>query len=417
MDVRGHAQPCELELTKVSDKGPRRLWAATRDKNVLETRAGPVGRPPKVTPKSFPDDASAARAFDKAVRAKLRSGYAFVRDPSDASRGDIVTVAFASGGGGGPILDLSVDGKLALTAGCKGAPVAVWLETIETTSGKRRRIFDKSVAAGRQIFLHSACFDRTGQAVILLLGKETLRLDLVSGKLEPIAKYVEFQTARFNPFLLHPHFDRARERLVVFDKRSLVRVLDSGGNQLFEVSMEHPTTECRAAQLSPSGKLLALVRVSRGIVYNHDDAKHDATNAVDVWDVDTGKRRDTIELETPVDQVGIDSTDRLLTMSWQYAQGPVIHDLRMYQELHRFTDPWRTDRLATAYGWDWSPDGSLLAVGREGLSVYAAEDIANITDVPVESSGEFRVKRVVFSGDGTLLGTYEGGLFVLRSMR
>jgi hypothetical protein len=50
---------------------------------------------------------------------------------------------------------------------------------------------------------------------------------------------------------------------------------------VLEVDLGSATTECRAAGISPSGKLLALYRVSRGLVYSHADAMHDDTNVVE----------------------------------------------------------------------------------------------------------------------------------------
>jgi hypothetical protein len=412
MDMRGYENGSTIELVKVDTKGKRRFWAVRRDGTALETRTWNAGKTPKVTRKDQEDDSAAMRGFDKAVRAKLRDGFALVRDPDGAERGSIVFAAFASGGGGGPVLDLSFDGTLAVTAGMRGAPTSVWLETVDTRTGARERVFEKTVTS--QVFLHTACFDRSGENIVVSVDEQTLGLDLRTGKTRRIAGYNEGSSADFNPFVVQPHFDGARERLVVFDKGTVVRVLGAAGETLLEVPMKHRTTECRAARISPSGKLLALYRVSRGIVYEHDDAKKDTTNVVDVWDVDRGTLRATLEMPCKIDKVGLDARDEVLVVSWEYAQGPVLYDLGTGKERHRFADPSRDDRLATAYAWDWSLDGARLAVGREKLAVYAAN--GGMREVAVERSGGYRVNRVVHSGDGSRLATFEDGTLVVRAM-
>ena len=54
------------------------------------------------------------------------------------------------------------------------------------------------------------------------------RYELAAGELTRLAKFREGRGAHFNPHVLRPHLDQARERLVLFDTGSVVRVLDSG---------------------------------------------------------------------------------------------------------------------------------------------------------------------------------------------
>jgi hypothetical protein len=409
MDMRGSEDGSSIELVKVDGKGKRRFWGVRRDGATIEARTWTEGKAPKPTSKVQADEAAAMRAFDKAVRSKLRDGYVFVRDPRGVESGAIVFAAFASGGGGGPVLDLSFDGTLAVTAGMRGAPTDIWLETVDTRTGARERVYAKT--AERQVFLHTACFDHAGESIVLLVNEQTLHLDLRSGKTRTIA---DCSGPNFNPFVVQPHFDRARERLVVFDKGTIVRVLGKEGQPLLDVPLEHKTTECRAARISPSGKLLALYRVSRGIVYGHDDAKGDTTNVVDVWDVDQGKLRTTLEMPTKIDRVGLDPRDEVLVVSLQYCEGPVLYDLATGKARFRFAASAGNDRLPTVHAWDWSPDGARLAVGRETLVVYAYTE--GMREVEVERSSEYRVKKVVHSGDGVLLATFEDGTVVVRAM-
>ena len=73
---------------------------------------------------------------------------------------------------------------------------------------------------------------------------------------------------------VRPSQDAARRRLVVFDEGSVVRVLDERGRTVAQVPTASPTTVCRAGAISPSGRLLALYRVSRDLVYGQADARH-----------------------------------------------------------------------------------------------------------------------------------------------
>src|SRR5262249_40959675 len=154
---------------------------------------------------------------------------------------------------------------------------------------------------------------------------ETWHLDLHSGVRKRVAGYQHFRTANFNPHVVRPTQDAARRRLVVFDAGNVVRVLE-GGRAVLEVSTASKTVECRAGGISPSGSLLGLYRVSRGIVYGHEDARDDTTNEVEVWDVDRGKLRRKLPFSVRLDQVGFDPKDEQLIVTRAYS-GPAAYAL------------------------------------------------------------------------------------------
>ncbi|MDB4929481.1 MAG: hypothetical protein JWM10_1965 [Myxococcaceae bacterium] len=402
-----------IELVKVDARGAKRRCQLSLEGTTVVTAAGPDGKPLKSVSKPFADESTAARAYDKALRAKLRDGFAFVRDPATAGVGDVVLRAFASSAGAGFLLDLSPDGRFAATVGSATGLSSYWVELVDVATGARRTVLERS-AAPRQGFVHAVLFDASAAALYLAENETTLRLDLATGAVTPVAGYREDAATRFNPFVVRPHFDRARERLVVFDAGDRVRVLDAAGAAVFELDVGSPTTECRAAGISPSGKLLALYRVSRGRVYGHADAMHDDTNLVEVWDVDAGTLRTTIALADKLSAVGVDPADGSLLVTREYAQGPVAYDLATGAEQWRFDDPWRTDRLAEAHAWEFSPDGSLLAVGRASTALY---DAATRTEIPLAEPGGYQVPRVRFSADGALLASAEHGACVVRRVR
>jgi hypothetical protein len=226
-----------------------------------------------------------------------------------------------------------------------------------------------------------------------------------------VAGYIQFRTANFNPYVVRPTLDAARRRLVVFDEGDVVRVLE-GGRVVLEVSTASKTLECRGGGISPSGRLLALYRVSRGIVYAHQDALHDTTNEVEVWDIEQGKPRMKLPVDGQLEQVGFDTTDEHLIVIDDYS-GPAAYALSSGQEVWRFGGIDRFNSSATCYSWAFSPDGSLLAVGRDGLFLY---DAVSRKPIPVPEPGGDKVERVFFSGDGRLLASDCFGTAVVRKV-
>lgn len=408
MDRYARHDGASIELEKIDAKGKRRFWTARCVGSKLETKTYLEGKTPKPSTKSLSDAYASARAYHKAVASKLRSGYVFRQDPGELEPRSICFAAFASGGGGGPVLDLSLDGTRALTAGHRGAPKAVWLETIDTDTGARHRIFEREVEQG-QLFLHSACFDQSGRAVVLQLEQETFKLDIESGELSRIASYGRDDGSQFNPFVVRPHFDGGRRRLVLFDRGSVVRVVDEAGASLLEVDVSHATTECRSAAISHSGKLLALYRASRGLIYGHDDAKHDSTNVVELWDIDGGELRKTFEFKELLDSVGLDAHDQLLMMTRKDLRGPILVELATGRELFEFD--------AVAYTWAWAPDGSMLATAGHALRLWAVRGLGRFEEIPIEDALPGRIMHVSFSSDGGLVASYEGNMLTLRRLR
>jgi sugar lactone lactonase YvrE len=402
-----------IALVKTAPKGaPRRCRVAVVGTDLI-TETGPVGKAPKVATKPYASAHDARRAWDKAVRDKLRDDFAFVRPYGETPLGGVMLVAFASGAGAGTLLDLSPDGRFAVTLGSDAKLAGYHVEVIEVATGARRRVLEHTNPA-TQNFVMAAFFNATGGAVYLAPRDETLRLDLATGATTRVAGYRESIDARFNPFVVQPHTDRDRGRVVVFDAGTHVRVLDRDDRVLFSACLASSTTECRAARISPSGHLLALYRVSRGIAYGHEDATHDDTSVVEVWDVDTGALRASLPMPTQVDAVGFTPDDATLLVTEYYARGPVAYDLATGEERWRLNDPHRPGELASCHTWAYSPDGSLLAVGHSATGLYEA---ATRAPVPLDPAGMYRTPWVRFSDDGRLLASAEGGLCVVRRVR
>ena len=377
---------------------PKRVRLRIVKKKTLEQTV--FNKTPKVTTKTFKDEFTASREFEKAVRKKLRDDYVVL---GEAKPGNIILEAFAPGGGGGPVLDMSMDGRFIVTASITSEQnFGAKLETVEVATGARHLVLEESGA--QQNFLHAALFDRSGESLIVSLREETFRLDIASGKRTPIAKVKD---RAFNPFVVQPCFDNERKRLVVFDeaKSPVVRVLDESGKKLLDVSMKSQTTECRGAGISPSGRLLALYVSSRGIIYGHDDAMTDTTNDVQIWDIEAGERWETVTVADKLHGVGLSYDDTTLLVTDEYYNGPTA------LEIPSGTVKWKLakDGMRTE-AWTYSPDGKRLAIAGnvfEILDAKTRKPAIELTEVyarrPSRPIFSRDGKRVALSADGTAI--------------
>lgn len=397
----------EKRLVSVGARA-RRFFRARLEGATLESASWVEGGPPKVTKTSFDDEASAEVEYGKALRKKMRDGYAFLAE-GPVPFGGVVHESFAGGGGGGPVLDLSFDGRRAVTAsispatnfGCK-------LHLIDVATGARRVVLDEPAGA-TQNFLHVALFRRDGDGLYYVHRDATCHLDFATGERRRLATCRGDgdggRVCDFNPFVVRPQFDRERRRLLVFAECGVARVIDVEGGErpLLEVRANSSTAECRAAALSASGARLALYVASRHFIYGHDDARDDATSEIQLWDVDRGDRLATWSVEERLHaSLCFSSDDRTLFVTKarvgracaiDTGDGRVDHDLGALADLEAF-----------------SPDGRFfVAGGRAGL--YDAE-----TRRAVLGGEGYRRGPAVFSGDGTRLAEFGEGCCVVRSL-
>lgn len=359
---------------------------------------------PRQAARTLASPAAAAAEFDKLERRRFADGYVRLRGCDTVEAGGVVFECY------GPVLhDLSADGRT-LAIARYGSARDRWarIELVDTATGARRALFQEPAAA-HPPYVHAALFDHAGQSLAVLLNAATFRVDLRTGARQPLAAFVESRTASFNPHVVRPSQDTARRRLVVFDAGDVVRVLE-GDRAVLEVSTASKTTECRGARISPSGRLLAVYRASRGVVYNHPDARDDTTNEVEVWDIDAGRPRTKFAMPEPVSQVGFDPADEHLIVAFDY-YGPGAFALATGEIAWRYGGPDRPiDSICTC--WAYAPDGSLLAVcRRHEISLYRAQTRER---VPYPDMSAYRPDRIVFSGDGQVFVGERGLNVVLR---
>jgi hypothetical protein len=394
----------ESDLT-LADGVKTRHWRARLDGATLVQTTWADGGKPKETVRALASAAAAAAELDKLERRRFADGYARLHDYEAVRPGVAVFECY------GPVLhDLSADGT-ALALARYGAAKDRWcrVERVETLTGARRVVFEEPASARVGPYVHAALFDHAGESLVVLLNTHTFRVDLRTGAREPLAGYEEFRTSRFNPHVVRPSQDAARRRLVVFDTGDVVRVVE-GGRALLEVSTTSPTAECRGGRVSPSGRLLAVYRVSRGVAYNHPDARVDTTNEVEVWEIDAGRPLTKIAMPEPVGQVGFDPADEHLIVSFG-CYGPAAYSLASGEKVWQYGGPARPlDSIC--YGWSFSPDGSLLAVGRSHeICLYRGKARE---PAPFPDAGAYRAERVVFSGNGRVFAAERGLNVVVR---
>lgn len=389
----------EITLVLPDSAGPKyRMFGVFDTTFVRSARSGDGAA--RETRKDFADPAAAVIALRREVGKAMRAGFVRLGGVEDP----VVLEFMPPGKTSSRAMDLHPDGRTVLIA-YDGA-----IRLVDVATGVRRTVHAVP-AAERLTGIDTALFDATGSAVVYTVGGSTRRLDLGTLHEEPLADYRQFENALFNPHTVQPAWDAARRRLVVFDADDRVRVLDTAGAPVCEVSTRSPTTECRGAALSPSGRLLAVWRVSRGLVYGHRDASADPTNEVEVWDVDAGRPVARVPLEWEIGDLGFDPSETLLLVNRGRVHGPFAISIDTGEPAWHLADPHHPNGWATCYAWAYSPDGRRIAVGghrTSALRVYDA-DLRERDAVALPGHDEQRVRRLAFSADGTLLAT--GGDF------
>ncbi len=280
-----------------------------------------------------------------------------------------------------------------------------WLHEVDLQAATTREVFhdDGNWYGGSQTFSHRALYLGPTTALFAVNGR-TWRVDLASGKAEPLASYQEHANdAHFNPHCVWPSRDAAGERALVFDRGDRLRVVDRTGAELFAVSLASATSECRAGAISMSGRRVVAYVVSRHIIYGHADAAVDQTQEVRVWDVDSAKLLYQVPFNYKLDRVGLSPDDRQLVVLREYAQGPAIFDLDSKKRCHVFDDPHRDDRWATCRTWAYSPNGSMLALGGHGVRVVDPGNFQTIMHLHEPHHGYHETRHLEFSSDSRML--------------
>ncbi|MDG4791333.1 WD40 repeat domain-containing protein [Micromonospora sp. WMMD1102] len=425
--------PIDMTLTFPDPARPK-FYRIRLDGRRLIRTAWTEGRKPRETVKylDVSYDHEAEWACWKVRDKMMREGFCRVADVAGAARGDTVLEFLVPNRSSGDVFDLSPDGRTLVVGTMLKEAYGAEIHLVDIATGHRRLLHTEppetrpEPLGKAQTFIHTVFFDADGERIIYALNEETRLLDPASGQQRTLAAYRQYQDAQFNPFCVQPVWDAARRRLLVFDAGDMVRVIDTDGSVLFEVCTKAGTTECRAGALSPSGRLLALYRPSRGVVYRHEDALHDPTNEIEVWDIAAGRLTARIPAPVPpagarqLHKIGFDPTESLVVTNPDPVQGPCALSIETGELVWHFPDAYRTDRWDTCYGWDYSPDGATLAIGRRGDTevVDAATRVADSAFERCPATGPTgRTYRVKLAADGTLLASGgDSGRILVRKL-
>ena len=319
------------------------------------------------------NESDAKHAFDRARDQLMRKGYCRVIDAASAARGDTVLEVLVPNRCPADVFDIAPDGRTLVIGTMLADAYGAEIHLVDISTGQRRLIHAEPPEirpTGKgQTFLHAVLFHADGERIVYALNGETRLLDPATGQQRALAVYRQWTDAAFNPFCVRPLWNGDRSRLLVFDAGDMVRVLDANGSPLWELSTTDSWTECRAGTLSPSGRLAAVYRASRGVIYHHSDALHDTTNQIEVWDIAAGRL--ITQLPAPVDgqavhRIGFDPTERLIVTNPFPARGPCALSVDTGELAWHFPDKYRTDRWDVCFAWAHSPDGATLAIGRGG---------------------------------------------------
>ncbi|MGW1998099.1 WD40 repeat domain-containing protein [Embleya sp. NPDC001921] len=376
-----------------------------------ESRAGTTGRL-RQSGKEYGSPREARCALATEQRQRMRGGFVALRDPAEAAFGESILVCAVPTPVASEALDLHPEGHtLVVGTTLKGSGAGIHL--IDVRTGIRRLVHTEPSKAG-QAFVHSVRFGADGRGVVYALDGETRYLDLRSGTSHTLGAHDELRgSSNFNPFHVRPSWDRARRRLLVFDAGARIRVVDDAWESLLDLDVAR-RPECRAGALSPSGRLLAL-------------AFGTTSSDIEVWDVDSGRQVHHHRFPRPfpydhssaglrVKALGFDPTERHLIANGGFDQGPCSISLETGKFGWAVPDPHRSVSWGTC--WDFSPDGSLLAVG--GMRRVRLQDAATGAGTPVQPAPTEigHILRVVFSDAGDLLACAGsgGGIVVLRAI-
>ncbi|MFR9779687.1 WD40 repeat domain-containing protein [Micromonospora sp. MS34] len=384
-------------LTQPGPPTPRHLHLAVDGARLLRRswRGSAKGRH---SARDFPSPQAARDALAREAAARMREGYVFVRDPAGTPPGEPVLRCAPPNRHGPQTLDLHPHGHTLAVASPHRDAYGADLHLVDVATGQRRLLHTETPGRGEQTFIHTVLFDGDGTGLVYALNGETRHLDLSTGTTRVLARYAQFSTARFNPFCARPVQDAARQRLLLFDVDDQVRVRATSTGEDVLVLRTADQPECRAGALSSSGRLLAL---AYGV--------HDST--VQLWHVDTGRLLRSTRFPFPftsttgrtgISQLGFDPTERLLLATGGFAEGPFALPVDGDALAWAVPDPHHPDRYGTCFGWQYSPCGSLLAIGgRLGASLHLRD--GEPAPVPLAPSHTGRTHRVAFSADGTLL--------------
>ncbi len=373
-------------------------------------------RRPRETVRDFATADQAVEGFHAYRRKKMQEGFAYVVDPAGAVRGDTLLYLKAplrcTGG-----FDLSPDARTLVTGGFRDSTNTAEIHVIDAATNLRRLVHSVPPSPElAQPLPHAVLFDVAAERVVFAVGGETRLLDLASGGTRTLAAYVQFKTAHYNPFRLRPQWDARRERLLVFDRDDSVRVLDPDGDELFQTSAARQPSECWAAGLSPSGKLLALCFV-QGSRYSEDAPR---TVEIEIWDVDARQLVRRLPMQDRPYTVGFDPADTWLVVNSEAVEGPAAYALET-GELAWYCPALRNpDRWARCHGWAFSPDGTTLVVGGRGdISVLdvAARHYDAAFNSRSDNGGTGRTDIIRFDAAQTVIASHgDNGRILIRKL-
>ncbi|MEO3828003.1 WD40 repeat domain-containing protein [Actinomadura sp. B10D3] len=411
----------ETTLTRPDLPRPRHYRIRLEGRRLVHT-AWTEGGKPRETAKEFDVQQDAGQAFQRLRDKKMREGFCCVGD--GAARGDVLLEFMVPMGLHGPTVDLSPDGRT-LVAGTtpKHAQGGAEIYLVDIATGRRRLVLPERPEANHRppspghAVLHTVLFDADGERIIYALDGETRLLDPTGGHQKPLAAY----RTGFEPFRLRPSWNRDRTRLLVFDAEDRIRVLDRQGDPMFETRADI-ADEYWGGALSQSGRLLALSRSKGKWLPDSPMATE-----IEVWDLERGTIRVRIPvpfITCPVDKVGFDPSETLVLAKPWGSEGPGAFSIDTTELVWHFRHPSFPDRWDYCFDWDYSPDGTDLAVGRL-LQTDVVDAATRVVDPafanPWPDAGPGRpgqAKQVRISDDGTVLvSAGPSGRILVRKLR
>jgi len=342
------------------------------------------------------DEGAAANDHDDRLRKQLYAG--FVLGGAENPRpGDALCALHVGDGSSAECIDLSPDGRTLAIGTTLPEARGANLHLVDIVTGRRQRIHTEQAGRASQTFLHRVAFGPEGAELYYQMNEELRVIPREGGKPRVVAKMNE---GPLNPHVSRFQFDSARDRMLCFDGPSpCVRRVGGEHELLLALPPNTKTTEYREGAISPSGELIAVVYQSRGVIYSHDDAKHDTTSEIQIWSVSKQRRVHTLAFEEEyLRQIGFTPDDEGLVLG-TYSD-VAARELKTGKEL------WRREVVE----WAYSPDGSRLAVAGRGAAAKVLD--ARTWQGRLVVRGPWAEPRGDIHGVATLFYSLDGKLLV-----
>lgn len=394
-------------------------WACRTDKALFFSTSGKRKDKTRERFRKFDSEEEATNHAKRMLKEKYDSGFVYIQDWDKAAFGSTIFKATVPDNSISNIFDLHPFESIIVFAAIRKFANGTTIYSLDLMTGKQTPILviphKLEDGTKRLTHIHSLHFSASGDDIYYTLNAQTYKLNIKEPVPQLIADCPEkMDHTNFNPFYLRPSQSSDRQRLVIIDNPGVAKVLGVDDRELFEKRFTSKTSECRYMALSPSGKYVAFLMMSRYIIYGHDRASNDETNEVEIWNVDTRTHHKTLTFKEKLEKIAFSPDDTQLLVNLELSQGPAIYNIESGQKEFHFPNEFRKDRWFTCFNWKHSYNGEYLVVG--GFTPFLFDAKTN-EGIGIEELSKQRVQTIIFDNDDRFVITGgDRGQIVVQSL-